>query len=342
MWQSKTPSTIQIGQWIYTFDFGTMEQINVSTKRHRRIYRDCDSDQGTLQSETQHGELSLSEPNKEGLIGAQRQRRSSESKMISEEISLTNTLPHSKITEISTKHDVEIHELTSSKVVFIGLESKVLKATVEIKDIMLKDTNTKGESYPDEWEPQNEDLELKLLRRGSVEWSTVSQLFDATLPSKEIVKIERIQNKWLWEKYHQHSERMKRKNEGVTNEMLLFHGTRNNQPSDIYKHEEGFDMRFGRAGMWGNGNYFAMKASYSNKYAYRLPDGTRQIFLAKVLTGQSIELKPDSSLRMPPIINPATKGNVRYDTVNGHTNGSQVFIAYSNDKAYPFYLISYK
>ena len=340
MWQSKTPSTIQIGQWIYTFDFGTMEQINVSTKRRRRIRRDCDSDQGILQSETQHGELSLSEPNKEGLIGAQRQRRSSESKMISEEISLTTTLPHAKITEISTKYDVTIHELTSSKVVFIGLESKVLKATVEIKDIMLKDT--KGESYPDEWEPQNEDIELKLLRRGSAEWSKVSQLFDATLPSEEIVKIERIQNKWLWEKYHQHSERLKRKNEGVTNEMLLFHGTRDNQPSDIYEHEEGFDMRFGRAGMWGNGNYFAVKASYSDNYAYRLPDGTQQIFLAKVLTGRSIELKPDSSLRMPPVIKPATKGNVRYDTVTGHTNGSQVFIAYSNDKAYPFYLISYK
>ena len=339
IWHSKTLSTIQIGQWIYTFDFGTMEQINVSTKRRRPICRDCqevgDSDQDTLQDE--------SDPSlpKESLIAAQsRQRRSSETKMISEEIPLTTTLPQAKISEISTKHNVEIHELTSNKVVFIGLESKVLKATVEIKDIMLKET--KGESYPDEWEQQNEDLELKPLSRDSTEWLKVSQLFNATLPSEKIVKIERIQNKWLWEKYYQHSERMKRKNEGMINEMLLFHGTRNNRPSDIYEHEEGFDMRFGRAGMWGNGNYFAVKASYSNKYAYCLSDGTKQMFLAKVLTGQSIELKADGDLRLPPVIKPTTKGNMRYDTVTGHTNGSQVFIAYSNDKAYPFYLISYK
>ena len=68
---------------------------------------------------------------------------------------------------------------------------------------------------------------------------------------------------------------MKRKNESEINEMLLFHGTRNAPPSDIYQHEEGFDMRFGRAGMWSKGNYFAVKASYSNKYAYRLSDSTQ-------------------------------------------------------------------
>jgi len=101
-------------------------------------------------------------------------------------------------------------------------------------------------------------------------------------------------------------------------------------------------MRFGRAGMWGNGNYFAVNASYSDNYAYSSSDGTKQMFLAKVLTGRSIKLKSDKSLRMPPVINPSVKGNMRYDTVNGYTNGSEVFIAYSNDKAYPFYLISYK
>ena len=339
MWQSKTPSTIQIGRWTYAFDFGTMEQINLSTKRRRLIRRDCqvvdDSD-----LVTKYGDLSLSEPSKESVIAIQsRQRRSSESSMISEEIPLTTTLPYAKISEISTKHDVKVHELTSNKVVFIGLENKVLKATVEIKDIMLKYSKCESISYPDEWESQDENLELKVVNSSSSEWYKVSQLFNATLSSKQIVKIERIQNKWLWEKYYQHSERMLRKNEGMANEMLLFHGTRNNKPSDIYEHEEGFDLRFGRAGMWGNGNYFAVNASYSNSYAYHLPDGTRQMLLAKVLTGYSTELASDSTLRMPPI---RTKETIRYDTVTGRTNGSQVYIAYSNDKAYPFYLISYK
>lgn len=338
MRQSKTPSTIQIGKWIYTFDFATMEQINVSTKRRRSIYREeCQVDSN---ASLQDGTL----PGPGTPIAIQsRQMRSSESNMISEEIPLTSTLPHARISEISTKHDVQIHELTSNKVVFIGLESKILKATVEIKDIMLKDN--KGESYPDEWVPQDDELELKPLSKDSAEWLKVSQLFHATLSSKNVVKIERIQNKWLWEKYHQHCERMKRKNEGVINEMLLFHGTKYTPPSDIYEHEEGFDMRFGRTGMWGNGNYFAVNANYSDNYAYRLSDGTQQMFLAKVLTGHSIELKSDSSLRMPPIMpssRAAVKGSMRYDTVTGRTHGCQVFIAYSNDKAYPFYLISYK
>ena len=96
-------------------------------------------------------------------------------------------------------------------------------------------------------------------------------------------------------------------------------------------------MKFSRAGMWGNGNYFAVNASYSDEYAYRRPDGTQQMILAKVLTGKSIKLPPDNRLRLPPIM----QGNGRYDRVNGETNGSRVCITYSNDKAYPFYLISY-
>jgi len=230
MWQSKVPSTIQIGRWSYTFDFSTMEQINAFTNRRRPICHCCQLN-GENNQDANQCDLPSPELSKQHLIKAQVRQRSSESNMISEEILLTTALPHAKISEISMKHDVEIHELTSNKVVFIGLESKVLKATVEIKDIMLKDT--KVELYPDEWEAQNEEMELKLLSRGSTEWSKVSQLFNATLPSQNIVKIERIQNKWLWEKYYQHSERMNKKNEGVINEMLLFHGSRNTPPNDF-------------------------------------------------------------------------------------------------------------
>ena len=157
-------------------------------------------------------------------------------------------------------------------------------------------------AYPEEWETQNKILELKVLERYCNEWSKVAQKFRATLPQKYIVKIERIQNEWLWEKYYRHRDRMKRKNNGVINKMLLFHGTRNTLPSTIYQDEEGFDMRFGRTGMWDIGNYFAVNASYSDDYAYRSLDGMRQMFLAKFLTGRSIELQLDNTLRLPPIL----------------------------------------
>ena len=346
MWQSKTPSEIKIGQWRYTFSFDStpMEQINAATKRSRRICRtSCEVDNSTTMTELDNQAEVILLGSKEGLDKAEIEiNKFFENNMVSEEISLSAALPVDVIDTVCKKYKVKRSDLSSSKVVLKGLGNNLTKAALEIKDILLQDHN-KADMYPDEWEPQNEEpLELKPLTKSSPEWSQVSQQFLTTLQSATIVKIERVQNKWLWEKYSQHSERMKRKNQGIINEKLLFHGTRNTPPSCIYQDEEGFDMRFSNAGLWGNGNYFAVNASYSDSYTHRPSDGTRQMFLAKVLTGYSIKLNPDRSLRMPPVRQHSVKGaDMRYDTVTGVTGGSEVFITYSNDKAYPFYLITY-
>jgi len=339
MWKAKKPSVLRIGKWEYTFNFDCtpMIQINVSTNRSRPICRiDCE----TIQHfSCKIDKLLLLVGPKQNLDKAGKEIDDFlKSNLVIEDISLTSALPSDLIRDISNKYDVEVNSLTSSNVVLKGLSNNVMRATMEVKELLLRNVKT---LYPVEWEPQKDELELKLLSSSTPEWSKVSQQLHATLSSAKIIKIERVQNKWLWEKYGQHSERMKKKNGGVINEKMLFHGTRSNSPSSIYQDEEGFDMRFSNAGMWGTGNYFAVNASYSDGYAHQLSDGTKQMFLAKVLTGCSIQLKSDSSLRMPPVKD-SSKGVVRYDTVTGHTNGSQVFIAYSNDKAYPFYLISYR
>ena len=67
-----------------------------------------------------------------------------------------------------------------------------------------------------------------------------------------------------------------------------FHGTRGNDPKLIYEGENGFDMRYSNQGMWGQANYFAVNASYSDNYAYQTPDGYKEMFLVKVLTGDSL------------------------------------------------------
>ena len=148
-------------------------------------------------------------------------------------------------------------------------------------------------------------------------------------------------------------ERMKEKNKGVLNEKELFHGTSSTNPDEIYKSEEGFDMRFCTSGMWGVGSYFAEKASYSDRYSYKTDRSKmpmflakylrseKQMFLAKVLTGDSKDHPRDSSLRMPPEKTSFSDHTVRYDTVTGVTGGSRVYIIYNNDKAFPFYLITY-
>ena len=96
----------------------------------------------------------------------------------------------------------------------------------------------------------------------------ILHLMQQTIPNVNLVSIKCIQNEFLWEKYCQHKERMVRKGPERVNEMELFHGTSNNPPEDIYKSEEGFDMRFSHAGMWGQGNYFAESAQYSCGHAY--------------------------------------------------------------------------
>ena len=98
-------------------------------------------------------------------------------------------------------------------------------------------------------------------------------------------------------------------------------------------------------GMWGTVNYFAVDANYSSSsYAYSCYP-QKQMFLAKVLTGDSFQSSQDKDLRMPPR-KMGTAGvqldQVIYDTVTGHANGCRVFMTYDNQKAYPAaYLITY-
>ena len=167
------------------------------------------------------------------------------------------------------------------------------------------------------------------------------------MPNAEIIQISRIQNTWLWGKYVSHKKRLDLKNNGNVNEKELFHGTSNNNPALIYDSEDGFDMRYSAQGMWGVANYFAVNASYSNGYAHHTPNGYKEMFLVKVLTGDSYDCQPDSSLRMPPVKQSGSSngkvqlGKMKYDTVTGNTHGSRVYMTYDNDKAYPTYLIEY-
>ena len=119
---------------------------------------------------------------------------------------------------------------------------------------------------------------------------------------------------------------------------LMFHGSGHGAPpKQIYESEEGLDIRFARAGMYGTGIYFADNSQYSHSYAYR-EGGTFQMFVCFVLPGHSAYNPPErSSLRIPPLIGKSTVD--RFDSV---TNADRSHtILYSNGKAYPAYLINY-
>ena len=204
-----------------------------------------------------------------------------------------------------------------------------------------------GEKEPSNWEPQSGNLSLNPVKRNSDEWNKEVQSFHKTLSRASVTKLERIQNKWLWDHYSFAKKQMSKKNRGCVNEKHLFHGTRTTPPEKVFKSEKGVDFRFSRAaGLWGEGSYFAVSSSYSDNYAHTLPSSTtKQMLICKVLTGESYnaETKTDRSLRQPPT-KPSSGSfeEERYDSVKGHTNGSYVYILYDHGKVYPAYLVTYR
>ena len=126
-------------------------------------------------------------------------------------------------------------------------------------------------------------------------------------------------------------------------EMLLFYGTRQNNPRRIYEDGTGFNInKFSQPGLWGRGIYFAVNASYSDESAF-VNGTTCQLLAVNVLTGRSYYSKPDGNLEQPPLCPEDRNGGVqrRYDCVCGDAQGSRLYIMYENDGAYPMYVITY-
>ena len=261
-----------------------------------------------------------------------------------------------RVEEICSPFSVKVESVSKQSVLLIGSESQVSKAEKVLLHELIS-TVDKVFELPKEWAPQQQNCHLFDVPQGSQEWQVVEKRFRETMPNN-ILKIERIQSKTLWKKYSTFKS-LQIDNNGKEKEMMLFHGTRETRPSEIYTH--GFDMRFCSSGMWGRvclpfnflsfslllflyskfkGSYFAVNASYSHSYRYT-NGPVFQMFLASVLVGDSHFCPSDSSITVPPF-KPNTGNTLRYDSVSGITGGSTVFIVYENGLAYPSYLISYQ
>ncbi|KAL6062742.1 Macro domain-containing protein [Balamuthia mandrillaris] len=227
-----------------------------------------------------------------------------------------------------------------------GPKSTLQQAKSEITPLVYKAIGSHRVAFPRQWEPQTQTCVLVPIQPTGEEWQQVEKQMKITMPTVSIRSVERVQNKWLWEKYANCKaiSVLILKNGGDANECLLFHGTRTAHPSCIYNGQEGFDMRVsGRQGLWGLANYFALNASYSHDYAHTTSDNLKQMFLVKVLVGDNVELQSNRALTKPPQKSTSNSlGFVEdYDSVSGHTNGSKVFMIYTLNHAYPDYLITY-
>ena len=349
----------------YNIDFASMMQINAVTRHRRQIKmeRKYDIDEPNSSSCIQ-----ISVRGKHDALGLAIAKITSHcsSCLKTDKINISSCTDYlqASLKHIADQFQVRLSfQSTESRTVAIvtGVDSLVSEsvASMQKEVINLMESRPQASdiqvSYPDEWQPQTKTVKLYDVPQYSGEWMRVAGKFQATLSTRvsTIKKIQRIQNKWIWQKYVQHKKMMAEKNgkDGV-NEKELFHGTRNNDPGLIYDSEEGFDMRYSDKGLWGQANYFAENASYSNNYAHATSAG-KQMFLVKVLTGETANIPQDRSLRMPPekkqpgfissllSTNEVQLGKMKYDSVCGVTGGSTVYMTYDNLKAYPAYLITY-
>ena len=347
-----------IGRFTYEIDTSSMEQTNLRTNRTREIRRRAVTERAPKKWKVPlwiraHSELLQAVES--GIL------EELERHVVETEVPIEDEDPE-PLLELARRSFVgaELAGDCSGTILLKGEEGVVTGVAVQLKDRILtrklEVARLEMASLPRHWEPQSDKCVLKALARGSAEWNRVEQRMLGPGFRATLLRVERIQNLWLWEVYERSRKRMSTKNGGKVNEKELFHGTRSVAPVKIYKSEQGFDSRLSSRGMWGEGAYFADKAAYSNNYCHTTPEGYRQIFLVQVITGITYRCSPDRSLKVPPLksdhsssslsIGHAHKDSMfedeRFDSVSGHTSGSDVFIIYEHGKVYPAYLITYK
>ena len=89
---------------------------------------------------------------------------------------------------------------------------------------------------------------------------------------------------------------------------------------------------------FGNGVYFATKASYSALTKYAVPDqGLQYIYVAKVLVGKYTKGK--EGLKDPPTVEGQTS---RYDSVVDNVSNPEMFVIFYDYESYPEYLVTLK
>ncbi|XP_039456889.1 protein mono-ADP-ribosyltransferase PARP12-like isoform X1 [Oreochromis aureus] len=175
------------------------------------------------------------------------------------------------------------------------------------------------------------------LQPSSEEFREVVALFSETMKGCDIINIERIQNKALWEAFQLQKNQMKSKNKGgnVTEEKL-FHGTDSKFVDTICHHN--FDWRIcGTHGTaYGKGSYFARDARYSHHYTG--DTDVRAMFISRVLVGDFT--KGSSDYRRPPS---KDGGGINfYDSCVNDVMNPSIFVVFEKQQIYPEYLIQYK
>ncbi|XP_067002471.2 poly [ADP-ribose] polymerase tankyrase [Anabrus simplex] len=163
-----------------------------------------------------------------------------------------------------------------------------------------------------------------------------------------IVRIQKVQNRKLWERYAHRRQEVAEENSNQGNERMLFHGS----PFINAIVQKGFDERHAYiGGMFGAGIYFAEHSSKSNQYVYGIGGGTgcpmhkdrscyichRHLLLCRVTLGKSfLQFSAMKMAHAPPghhsVVGRPSAGGLNFPE----------YVVYRGEQAYPEYLITYQ
>lgn len=195
--------------------------------------------------------------------------------------------------------------------------------------------------------------QLISLKESTTEYLTVaSYVKEDGLLDRPLVSICRIQNQDLWELYCRKKKQLM-KIQGVKDiqERRLFHGTKKSNVDTICKYN--FDIRLSgyHGHLYGKGIYFAIHASYADKYSHSSTDAlplygrktanvqgeqSKIIFVARVLVGKY--KKGESHVAKPDHVDL----NHSHESCVDDIHSPKMFVIFDANQIYPEYLIQYR
>lgn len=201
-----------------------------------------------------------------------------------------------------------------------------------------------GSDFPATWQQQPKDKTYGKTEISSndAEFKAVTKRIMETKGSsvKNILKIERIENRTQYRLYMVQKKDMEDRNRPprVENERILWHGTVKDSLNNIFSY--GFNRAYCGKNefFFGRGVYFARDFSYSAQTTYSRPDpdGTKYIFMCRVLTGT---FTVGNKEMIEPEMKPGT--NFRHDCTVNNFDEPTIFVVFKDAQAYPEYLVSF-
>ncbi|KAK7933950.1 hypothetical protein WMY93_004846 [Mugilogobius chulae] len=197
---------------------------------------------------------------------------------------------------------------------------------------------------PDDKEYQSVEEEMQSTIREHRDGGNAGGVFSRY----NIIKIQKVVNKKLRERYAHRQKEIADENHNHHNERMLFHGS----PFINAIIHKGFDERHAYiGGMFGAGIYFAENSSKSNQYVYGIGGGTgcpthkdrscyvchRQMLFCRVTLGKSFLQFSAMKMAHAP---PGHHSVIGRPSVNGLAYAE--YVIYRGEQAYPEYLITYQ